>query len=284
MRRDYNLSRIYFISTMSYLDQPSDSLGTPHPTALATRPLTPQQCQLVEKHYPQVRAVVSQMRSYLPTCADLDELHSVGLTGLIAAVRRFNLSQTKTFEAYAAMRIRGAILDELRRLDWMPRAARHRARELRKTVDSLEQNLGRVPTSEETRDQLGLSQADFAKLQERVRPIRFLPLDQPLARDNGAGLMLNLHECIADENTPPTHTHLEHEGNAPRFGAHPGTFVRSPPPSHHALLFSRSAPGGNRRSVQSHRSPHLPDSRPGAAIAPPALGGSELIRGSVRMG
>ncbi len=196
---------------MSYLDQPSDSLGTPHPTALATRPLTPQQCQMVEKHYPQVRAVVSQMRSNLPTCADLDELHSVGLTGLIAAVRRFNPSQAKTFEAYAAMRIRGAILDELRRLDWMPRAARHRARELRKVVDDLEQNLGRVPTADETREQLGLNQTDFDKLQERVRPIRFLPLDRPVERDNGAGVMLNLHECIADENTPPTHTRMEHE-------------------------------------------------------------------------
>jgi len=196
---------------MSYLDQHSDSLGVPHPTALATRPLTAEQCQLVEKHYPQVRAVVSQMRSYLPSCADLDELHSVGLTGLIAAVRRYNVSQTKTFEAYAAMRIRGAILDELRRLDWMPRAARHRARELRKTVDALEQNLGRVPTPEETRAQLGLNRADFDKLQQRVQPIRFLPLDKPVERDNGASVMLNLHECIADENTPPTHAHLEHE-------------------------------------------------------------------------
>jgi len=195
---------------MNRLPLPSDS-SEAHPTALATRPLTPQQCELVEKHYPQVRTVVSQMRHSLPSCADLDELHSVGLTGLIAAVRRFNVSQTKTFEAYAAMRIRGAILDELRRLDWMPRSARHRARELRKTVDNLEQNLGRTPTSEETREQLGLNRIDFDKLQLRVQPIRFLPLDKPVERDNGNGLMLSLHESIADENTPPTHANMEHE-------------------------------------------------------------------------
>ncbi|HTB62614.1 MAG TPA: FliA/WhiG family RNA polymerase sigma factor [Opitutales bacterium] len=196
---------------MNHFDDTSESDMTSHPTAMATRPLTPEQCALVERHYPQVRTVVSQMRTYLPTCADLDELHSVGLTGLIAAVRRFNPDQTKTFEAYAAMRIRGAILDELRRLDWMPRSARHRARELRKTMDSLEQNLGRVPTPEETRESLGLNRMDFDKLQLRIQPVRFLPLDRPIERDQGAGAMLNLHECIADENTPPTHAHMEQE-------------------------------------------------------------------------
>jgi RNA polymerase sigma factor for flagellar operon FliA len=179
-------------------------------TELAINPLTDYQCQLVEKHYPQVRTVVMQMRHCLPTCADLDELQSVGLTGLIAAVRRFDPSQTKTFEAYAAMRIRGAILDELRRLDWMPRSARQSARQLRKTVDTLEQTLGRTPTSEETRERLGLNQVDFDKLQLRVQPVRFLPLDKPMERNNGGG-GLDLHECIADENTPLIHTRLENE-------------------------------------------------------------------------
>jgi RNA polymerase sigma factor for flagellar operon FliA len=211
MSPDYNLSRNSNIFIMNHFDHTSDPAETSHPTALATRPLTPEQCALVERHYPQVRTVVGQMRHYLPACADLDELHSVGLTGLIAAVRRFDPSQTKTFEAYAAMRIRGAILDELRRLDWMPRSARHRARELRKTMDTLEQNLGRAPTSEETREQLGLNRIDFDKLQSRIQPVRFLPLDKPIARDQGAGTLMNLHECIADENTPPTHAHLEQE-------------------------------------------------------------------------
>ncbi len=210
MKRGYDLSRILNFFLMNRLHQDADATAA-HPTALATRPLTLEQCQLVEKHYPQVRAVVSQMRHTLPSCADLDELHSVGLTGLIAAVRRFNPSQTKTFEAYAAMRIRGAILDELRRLDWMPRSARHRARQLRQTVDTLEQNLGRVPTSEETREQLGLNRLAFDKLQLRVQPIHFLPLDKPVERDNGSGLLMNLHDCIADENTPPTHANMEHE-------------------------------------------------------------------------
>ncbi len=195
---------------MNRLTQSPDSPEA-NPTTLAARPLTSEQCKLVERHYPQVRTVVSQMRHYLPSCADLDELHSVGLTGLIAAVRRFNPTQTKTFEAYAAMRIRGAILDELRRLDWMPRSARHSARQLRKTVDNLEQGLGRVPTEEETRKHLGLNRLDFDKLQLRVRPIHFLPLDKPLERDNGNGVLMNLHECIADESTPPAQANLEHE-------------------------------------------------------------------------
>jgi RNA polymerase sigma factor for flagellar operon FliA len=195
---------------MNRLHSSSDSYSN-ESSALTTRPLTAQECALVEKHYPQVRAVVSQMRHNLPSCADLDELQSVGLTGLIAAVRRYDPSQMKTFEAYAAMRIRGAILDELRRLDWMPRSARHDARELRKTMDNLEQNLGRTPTAEETREKLGLNRIDFDKLQLRTQPVRFLPLDKPLERDNGNSAAMNLHDCIADENTQPTHVVLEHE-------------------------------------------------------------------------
>lgn len=176
--------------------------------ASASRPLTAEQRDLVEKHYPQIRAVVSQMQRYLPACADLDELHSVGLTGLIAAVRRFNVAQTKTFAAYAAMRIRGAILDELRRLDWMPRAARHQARELRAAMDALEQRLGRVPTDEETRGQLGLNRQDFDRLQLRVRPVRLLPLDMPIER--GSGRALNLHDALPDEDTPSAPDSMEH--------------------------------------------------------------------------
>jgi len=195
---------------MNPRNQPSDS-SEAHPTALTTRPLTPEECKLVEKHYPQVRMVVARMRHYLPACADLDELQSVGLTGLIAAVRRYNPTQIKTFEAYVATRIRGAILDELRRLDWMPRSARLHARQLRQTVDNLEQNLGRAPTTEETRKHLGLNRIDFDKLQLRVQPVRFLPLDKPAERDNGNGVLMNLHECIADESTPLSHANLEHE-------------------------------------------------------------------------
>ncbi|MGA2051744.1 MAG: FliA/WhiG family RNA polymerase sigma factor [Opitutales bacterium] len=175
--------------------------------AACTR-LTTEQRGLLEKHYPQIRAVVSQMQRYLPACADLDELHSVGLTGLIAAVRRFNLAQTNTFAAYAAMRIRGAILDELRRLDWMPRAARQQARQLREATDSLEQRLGRAPTPEETRSQLGLNQADFNRLQQRVRPVRLVPLDMPL--DHGSGRPINLHDALPDEDTPSAPDSLEH--------------------------------------------------------------------------
>jgi RNA polymerase sigma factor for flagellar operon FliA len=178
------------------------------PAAHATRPLTSEQCQLLERHYPQVRAVVSQMRHYLPSFADLDELHSVGLTGLIAAVRRFHPTLSKTFEAYAALRIRGAILDELRRLDAMPRSARQQARRLRNTMAALEQQHGRAPTDEETRTCLGLDPEEFARLRTRTQPVRFVPLDQPVQRNNNGSV--NLHEVLADEDAPATQANLEH--------------------------------------------------------------------------
>ncbi len=180
---------------------------TADPAAQASRALSPEHCQLLEQHYPLVRTVVSQMSQYLPSCADLDELHSVGLTGLIAAVRRYNVTKKKTFEGYAALRIRGAILDELRRLDWMPRSARLHARQLRGVMDGLEQNLGRVPTTEETRRELGLSPEAFNRLQTRVQPVRVVPLDQPVEHDSGQ--RLNLHDIIRDESIAPVHAGLE---------------------------------------------------------------------------
>ena len=79
---------------------------------------------LIERYLPLVRNVVDRIKLNVPAHVDADDLYSVGITGLIAAVRKFDPEQGSTFASYAAMRIRGAILDELRRMDWCPRRAR----------------------------------------------------------------------------------------------------------------------------------------------------------------
>src|SRR4051794_17897128 len=79
---------------------------------------------LTERYLPLVRVAVDRMKVSLPAHVDADDLHSVGVIGLLNAIQKFDPQQEKTFGAYATFRIRGAILDELRRLDWCPRRVR----------------------------------------------------------------------------------------------------------------------------------------------------------------
>ena len=94
---------------------------------------------LIERYLPLVRNVVDRIKLNVPAHVDADDLYSVGITGLIAAVRKFDPEQGSTFASYAAMRIRGAILDELRRMDWCPRRARARSRKLKSAINDVEQ-------------------------------------------------------------------------------------------------------------------------------------------------
>ena len=79
--------------------------------------------ELLENHLALVRAIVERMKRKLPSNVETEDLYSIGLTGLVAAARNYRRSQERTFAAYAAIRISGAILDELRRTDWLSRAA-----------------------------------------------------------------------------------------------------------------------------------------------------------------
>ncbi len=111
--------------------------------------------ELIERYLPLVRNVVDRIKLTLPSHIDADDLYSVGVTGLIAAVRNYDPEQGNTFASYAAMRIRGAILDELRRMDWCPRRTRARARKLKEAINALEQRLGRAATEDEICAELG---------------------------------------------------------------------------------------------------------------------------------
>ncbi len=164
---------------------------------------------LLERYLPLVRNVVDRIKLNLPAHVDADDLHSVGVTGLIAAVRRYNPEQGHTFAAYATMRIRGAVLDELRRLDWFPRRARAKARKIKSAIGVLEQRLGRAPTEEETRVELGLTPKDYTHWLAEVRPITFVAIDDTADSEEGAGG--SLHELIADEQAVPVQARLEQE-------------------------------------------------------------------------
>lgn len=153
---------------------------------------------LAREYYPLVQQVVSSLQSRLPQDADMEELHSVGVTGLVEAIRRYDPKRVPTFQAYALIRIRGAILDELRRMDTLSRQNRAHSRSIRDAVAELEQEFGRVPTDGEIAGRLGVSLRQFERMRRRAQPVSILSIDQSVGNDaEGAG---TLGDYLADDS------------------------------------------------------------------------------------
>ena len=132
---------------------------------------------LVERYLPLVKSTVDRMRIYLTTTVDLDDLYSVGVTGLLAAVKKYDPAQSESFPAFAAMHIRGSVHDELRRMDWMPRSLRDKAKRFKDAVSALEQRLGRPAEEGEVCTELALSADEYESLIDEIKPATFVPLD-----------------------------------------------------------------------------------------------------------
>jgi RNA polymerase sigma factor for flagellar operon FliA len=135
--------------------------------------------QLVADSLPLVRAVVGSMSAHYPRHCDRDELVAAGTFGLVEAARRFDPSKGVPFERWAVLRIRGAVVDAVRALDFAPRALRASARDLTAVRDTLERELGRTPTSEEVAERMGMPLADLVQLEGRLHRSTVLSLDAP---------------------------------------------------------------------------------------------------------
>src|SRR5205809_6853257 len=117
--------------------------------------------RLILTYAPLVKYVAGRLGSGLPAHVDEGDLVSYGLLGLIGAIERFDPERDIKFETYAMARIKGAIIDELRALDWVPRSVRSRAREIERAITDLAARLGRAPTGEEIAAKVGMSTADL---------------------------------------------------------------------------------------------------------------------------
>src|SRR5688500_14090274 len=113
--------------------------------------------RLILTYAPLVKFVAGRLGSGLPAHVDESDLVSYGLLGLIGAIERFDPDREIKFETYAISRIKGAIIDELRSLDWVPRSVRSRAREIERAIGQLEAKLHRAPTDEEIAEKLGIT-------------------------------------------------------------------------------------------------------------------------------
>jgi RNA polymerase sigma factor for flagellar operon FliA len=161
---------------------------------------------MVEEYVPLVKTVVGRLAMTLPSHVNTDDLYSAGLLGLLNALRRFNPKNGSSFETYARVRIRGAIFDELRRLDWVPRSIHDKAKKIEKTMQELTQRTGSIPTDAQMAKALGLSGEKYEDLLEEVRPTTYVCLDAVHGNNDDHGGLI--YEVIADEsqNNPEEHT------------------------------------------------------------------------------
>jgi len=125
-------------------------------SAYSSAPMTAEEREeLILEHLPQVRLIARRIHDRLPESVSLDDLISTGVVGLISAIDRFDPSQNVKLKTYAEYKIRGAILDSLRGLDWAPRQQRKRAKQIEAAICAAEQRLHRTPTEEEIAAELG---------------------------------------------------------------------------------------------------------------------------------
>src|SRR6202165_527284 len=117
--------------------------------------------RLIIEHLPQVRLIARRIHERLPESVSLDDLVSTGTLGLIAAIDRFDPAHKVKLKTYAEYKIRGAILDSLRGLDWAPRQQRKRAKQIESAISVIEQRLQRMPGEEEIAAHLGLTLEEY---------------------------------------------------------------------------------------------------------------------------
>jgi RNA polymerase sigma factor for flagellar operon FliA len=185
-------------ATINIAELDDTPVAEPWQVAERAAPSEVDEQELILRYLPLVRNVVDRIKLNVPAHVDADDLYSVGITGLLAAVRKFNPLQGNTFASYAAMRIRGAILDELRRMDWCPRRARARSRKLKNAINEVEQKVGRVATGAEVSALLGIGPKEYEKWVEEAKPVTFIAIDQ--TADSGDGEGASLHEVLRDES------------------------------------------------------------------------------------
>ena len=158
--------------------------------------------RLILHYAPLVKFVAGRVGVGLPRNVDLADCVSVGVLGLIDAIEKFDPERGIAFEPYAISRIRGAILDELRALDWIPRSVRARARDVQRAWSELENKLGRSPTESELAAELKLSAGALHKLFGQLAAVNVLALDELLGSTAENPDAINLGETLADLDAP----------------------------------------------------------------------------------
>ncbi|MBF0441248.1 MAG: FliA/WhiG family RNA polymerase sigma factor [Oligoflexales bacterium] len=134
--------------------------------------------QLIMDYAPLIRFVAQRIAARLPSNIDIDDLISAGVIGLMDAIEKYDPSRDNKFKTYAEFRIRGAILDELRSQDWVPRSVRDKAKRIEKAYVELEQKFGRTVSDTELSGALGINLDEYYEMIAKVKAVTILSIDE----------------------------------------------------------------------------------------------------------
>jgi RNA polymerase sigma factor for flagellar operon FliA len=152
---------------------------------------------LIQSMLPLVGHIVSRMSLYFPAHTSKEDLISAGVIGLIDALNRYDPNRGSSVKTFCSLRIRGAVLDELRRLDWVPRSVHREARLLEQAQEAVAKRLNREPLEREVAQEMGLSLEQFEELLDRVKPCTYISLNEA-AYFSDEGDSLTHEEVLAD--------------------------------------------------------------------------------------
>ena len=158
--------------------------------------------KLILHYSPLVKYVAGRVGVGLPPNIESADLVSYGIFGLIDAIEKFDLERAIKFETYAINRIRGAIIDELRSIDWIPRSVRYKAREVEKAYQALEAKLQRTPTEAEVAAQMGIKLDDLHAIFSQVSYVNVVALDELLHAGGERGDKMTLGDTLEDPKAP----------------------------------------------------------------------------------
>jgi len=149
---------------------------------------------------PLVKYVASRVATGLPATVEQADLVSYGMFGLMDALEKFDMGRNIKFETYAITRVRGAIIDELRALDWVPRSVRSKARDVEKAYASVEAREHRAPTDDEIADELGTSTSGLHDMVTQISFVSVMALDEMVSFGHDRGEGLSLLDTLADRS------------------------------------------------------------------------------------
>ncbi|MEO5618992.1 MAG: FliA/WhiG family RNA polymerase sigma factor [Candidatus Eisenbacteria bacterium] len=180
----------------------------PAPTPVPT-PVTYSKDDLLKRFAPLVRHVVERVAATLPRNVDHEDLYSAGVLGLLDAHAKFDTSKGVKFETYAVWRIKGAVLDQLRALDWVSRSMRRKARNLDGITRKLDQKLGRAASEDEVAREMKMSRGDFYRLLDHVRGAVLVSLDETRSGEDQE--LSTLADHLPDTSLPDPQARLEEQ-------------------------------------------------------------------------
>ena len=175
---------------MKTATQETRAKTNPYQAAQAAAALAPEERErLIMEHLPQVRLIARRIHDRLPESVCLDDLISTGIVGLISAIDRFDSSHNVKLKTYAEYKIRGAILDSLRGLDWAPRQQRKRSKRIESAIAAAEQRLYRAPVEDEIAAELGLTIDEYHSWLVEVRGLNLGSLQSATPEDESRDVL-----------------------------------------------------------------------------------------------